>query len=249
MEIKKQSIAFNVLSNIQPVNPVDLIMNTLNENFEKGLIDELETEQAFEQLDSLIEKGMGGHKYFKREGTPGSYKYYYTEAEYKEAKDGKEESDSKDSKSYKITNALVEYLDEHKEKVSPELIDQYAKEVGIIFSKEEKGDLIKQYNKLKGKNENGVHLGYLSLSKKASYIRKPEVGKTLNKLKSPSLEISTKEEKDYIKSLPEFKLNKVSSNNPNSTTENYIAIDDKGDKYLVDTQGYDYMRYIIKIKM
>lgn len=26
------------------------------------------------------------HKYFKREGTPGNYKYYYTETEYKEAK-------------------------------------------------------------------------------------------------------------------------------------------------------------------
>ncbi len=31
------------------------------------------------------------HKYFKREGTPGNYKYYYTEAEYKEAKGGKSE--------------------------------------------------------------------------------------------------------------------------------------------------------------
>ena len=33
----------------------------------------------------MIEKAMN-HKYFKREGTPGNYKYYYTEAEYKQAK-------------------------------------------------------------------------------------------------------------------------------------------------------------------
>lgn len=31
------------------------------------------------------------HKYFKREGTPGHYKYYYTEAEYKEAKGMKDD--------------------------------------------------------------------------------------------------------------------------------------------------------------
>jgi len=36
----------------------------------------------------LLEKA---HKYFKREGVPGNYKYYYTEAEYKEAKGSKEE--------------------------------------------------------------------------------------------------------------------------------------------------------------
>lgn len=38
------------------------------------------------------------HKYFKREGTPGHYKYYYTEAEWKEAhgkKDDKKESGDK----------------------------------------------------------------------------------------------------------------------------------------------------------
>ena len=41
----------------------------------------------------VIEKAWGNdiekaqsHKYFKREGTPGNYKYYYTEAEYKQAK-------------------------------------------------------------------------------------------------------------------------------------------------------------------
>lgn len=33
----------------------------------------------------VLEKGIN-HKYFKREGVPGSYKYYYTEEEYKKAK-------------------------------------------------------------------------------------------------------------------------------------------------------------------
>lgn len=33
----------------------------------------------------ILEKGIN-HKYYKREGTPGNYKYYYTEEEYKKAK-------------------------------------------------------------------------------------------------------------------------------------------------------------------
>lgn len=55
----------------------------------------------------ILEKAMG-HKYFKREGTPGNYKYYYTEAEYKQAKGkgtegkGSSETIEKDGKKYKL---------------------------------------------------------------------------------------------------------------------------------------------------
>lgn len=47
----------------------------------------------------ILEKGMGGHKYFKREGTPGNYQYYYTEAEYNKTK-GKSKSVSKKEDSF-----------------------------------------------------------------------------------------------------------------------------------------------------
>lgn len=53
---QSQINAINILNNIEPDSTVD-----------------------------LLEKAMG-HKYYKREGVPGNYKYYYTEAEYKEAK-------------------------------------------------------------------------------------------------------------------------------------------------------------------
>ena len=47
----------------------------------------------YRNKDSYLEKG--GHKYFKREGTPGKYKYYYTEAQYKKEKgDSGEKKDS-----------------------------------------------------------------------------------------------------------------------------------------------------------
>ena len=45
-----------------------------------------------ERLDT-IEKSIG-HKYFKREGNPGSYKYYYTEADYKAGKSSGEKTET-----------------------------------------------------------------------------------------------------------------------------------------------------------
>lgn len=71
----------------------------------------VEQDYTFEQLSKSmepeeLEKAMG-HKYFKREGTPGNYKYYYTEAEYRAAKGKKPEDQSsevieKDGKKYKL---------------------------------------------------------------------------------------------------------------------------------------------------
>jgi hypothetical protein len=75
-------------------NPFEEIANKCNESFQKGLVTESEFNSAIDYFEDLM-KGMG-HKYFKREGTAGNYKYYYTEAEYKKAKGGKEES-KKDS--------------------------------------------------------------------------------------------------------------------------------------------------------
>lgn len=95
MQIKKQSIAFNILNNfkgVNDINPIEQTVELINENFNKGLINELELEEAFEQLDNVIQKSAP-HKYFKREGTPGNYKYYYTEAEYKQAKGTKDKKE------------------------------------------------------------------------------------------------------------------------------------------------------------
>ena len=41
-----------------------------------------------------LEKSMG-HKYFKREGVPGHYKYYYTEADYKAGRSSSSEGGDK----------------------------------------------------------------------------------------------------------------------------------------------------------
>lgn len=50
-------------------------------------IDKSQIMQGIEQDSTadILEKGMS-HKYYKREGTPGNYKYYYSEYEYKREK-------------------------------------------------------------------------------------------------------------------------------------------------------------------
>ena len=53
------------------------MISLMNENFNKGKIDEALCNRGFEQLDGLIEKA--GHRYIRREGTPGNYKYVYAE--------------------------------------------------------------------------------------------------------------------------------------------------------------------------
>lgn len=84
-----QYTTLNELRLLEKINETNVskITQTLNQNFEKGLISEELCENSFKELDSLIEKA-GNHKYFKREGTVGNYKYYYTEEEYKKVKGG-----------------------------------------------------------------------------------------------------------------------------------------------------------------
>lgn len=96
-----------VLQNINKTN-VSKITETLNQNFEKGLISEELCENSFKELDNLIEKA-GNHKYFKREGSPGNYKYYYTEEEYRQAK-GEKKGDVKETKDKKKNITAEHYL-------------------------------------------------------------------------------------------------------------------------------------------
>lgn len=78
-------------------------------NYNQGF----QKQQASKILKSYgidIEKALT-HKYFKREGTPGHYKYYYTEADYKAGKSSSVEpkeskKDKINSEAEKIKNAL-----------------------------------------------------------------------------------------------------------------------------------------------
>ncbi len=87
------------------------------------------------KFNNNIEKSLS-HKYFKREGTPGNYKYYYTEQEYKEAKDEdlkKLEVNSNDPYTYKDTNVLVNKKNiKDFEKLKQEERDETSKKINLI---------------------------------------------------------------------------------------------------------------------
>lgn len=118
MEIKKQSVAFNILNNIKNGDRLTVgdVVDTINNNFNKGLIDELTAERAMEQFDNILEKAMS-HKYFRREGGPGHYRYYYTEAEYKQAKGQKEEEPKKAGNKEKEKYTIPAYAQDARDKV------------------------------------------------------------------------------------------------------------------------------------
>lgn len=145
-------------------NVIEHITKSLNTNFSKGLISEELCETSFNQLDTLISKA-GVKKYFKREGSPGNYKYYYTEKEYRQAKSAggkKEASDKEKEKKYKITNAMVQYLDKHPAGSLKEHIETYAKQIDIKFSDTEVDSLIEQYKEVSGdkKKEGGKEMSF-----------------------------------------------------------------------------------------
>lgn len=86
-----------VLQNITEDN-VSKVTQILNSKFEKGLISEELHEKAMNQLDNLIEKAQG-KKYIKRTGTPGNYKYEYSDVS------GRGDKSKKDSRSKEIREA------------------------------------------------------------------------------------------------------------------------------------------------
>jgi len=104
-------------------------------------------------------------------------------------------------------------------------------------------------------NEYGVHNGYLALT---SYWDK--VGKPVQIASVPETTIRNYEKEevlDYLHSLEMFRYENIGENVPKwnpdlgdgkHTTENYIMFDEKTNSYyFVDTQGYDYPRYMTKL--
>ena len=98
-------------------------------------------------------------------------------------------------------------------------------------------------------NEHGVHKGYISLTKHADFVKKAPYSEPLSKVVKGyrPTKVKTEEEKHYLDKLPVHKMNEVPTYNPDKTEDNYVIESSNGDKYLVDTQGFDYPRYITKL--
>ena len=95
---------------------IDVVADTLNKSFLDGLVDEQAVEIDFKNLDAILEKARP-HKYYKREGSPGNYKYYYTKEEYKKKKKkvegGKEGLRINESQRKTVENKPVGSTHEH----------------------------------------------------------------------------------------------------------------------------------------
>jgi len=93
---------------------IDEVADTLNKSFLDGLVDEQAVEIDFKNLDAILEKARP-HKYYKREGSPGNYKYYYTKEEYEKEKKKVEGGKEKDTKSgmekYAVKSKALEGLE------------------------------------------------------------------------------------------------------------------------------------------
>ena len=95
---------------------IDEVADTLNKSFLDGLVDEQAVEIDFKNLDIILEKARP-HKYYKREGSPGNYKYYYTKEEYekekKKVEGGKEGLRINESQRKTVENKPVGSTHEH----------------------------------------------------------------------------------------------------------------------------------------
>ena len=96
-------------------------------------------------------------------------------------------------------------------------------------------------------NEYGVHKGYISIRDKKGFTSKPQAGKSIVSQVTTASRISKPEENAYLDKLPVHVMNVVPTYNPGKTEKNYIIETADGEKFLVDTQGYDYPRYISKL--
>jgi hypothetical protein len=124
-----------------------------------------------------IEKAIG-HKYFKREGAPGHYKYYYTEADYKSKKSmSPEERD------------VVEFDEEHeggKQKTTDAIKEKAAypnsyKEEFKNYSKEDHLNAAKQHESLMKKAKAGSANYYNHAGMKSFHTQEANKGKDSDK--------------------------------------------------------------------
>jgi len=115
------------------------VFDEIQENIEKSLnsVSTKVSEELFDEIEKSI-----SHKYFKREGTPGNYKYYYTEEEYKNKY---EKTNEENGKVYLMGKTVVDVLGEVEKngkkyiKVSEPQSGHYS-----LIPKETYGDRVKE---------------------------------------------------------------------------------------------------------
>jgi hypothetical protein len=111
---KAEELGFKINENNEILGSPKQMADKLNNNFNKGYIDDNMMETAFRELDGLISKA-GGHKYIRREGTPGNYRYIYTLEDAKKSPSTSTTNDTKEKKSGEKPKVNLSSISSHKE--------------------------------------------------------------------------------------------------------------------------------------
>ena len=98
------------------------------------------------------------------------------------------------------------------------------------------------------KNEHGAHKGYLDMFRRTMGRCKAYNWSEANK-QEYTKNVSTEAAARYLNTLPvhKFSGDEIPRFNPANTRDNYIA-EVNGETYHVDTQGFDYPRYVAKLE-
>ena len=225
------------VSPIQKDIDLNIIVEKCNDSFNKGIITENEFNSAIDYFEDLMK--ARNVKYFKREGTAGNYKYYYSEAEYKQKKglESKKEEDG----GIKMNNLdwgsstaeRNENLDKFNSLKTKEEKESFKKELKAKNESGDKKDGLTPEEKKKVDTARKYAVGYLGGKDVADKMTDREVLDKINKKDSEAKEYNSNKDK---KEQP-----KESSNSQKSLEEKERELDKQMSHFrligMVDKSG------------
>ena len=225
------------VSPIQKDIDLNIIAEKCNDSFNKGIITENEFNSAIDYFEDLMK--ARNVKYFKREGTAGNYKYYYSEAEYKQKKglESKKEEDG----GIKMNNLdwgsstaeRNENLDKFNSLKTKEEKESFKKELKAKNESGDKKDGLTPEEKKKVDTARKYAVGYLGGKDVADKMTDREVLDKINKKDSEAKEYNSNKDK---KEQP-----KESSNSQKSLEEKERELDKQMSHFrligMVDKSG------------
>ena len=187
------------VSPIQKDIDLNIIAEKCNDSFNKGIITENEFNSAIDYFEDLMK--ARNVKYFKREGTAGNYKYYYSEAEYKQKKglESKKEEDG----GIKMNNLdwgsstaeRNENLDKFNSLKTKEEKESFKKELKAKNESGDKKDGLTPEEKKKVDTARKYAVGYLGGKDVADKMTDREVLDKINKKDSEAKEYNSNKDK------------------------------------------------------
>jgi hypothetical protein len=202
---------------VSPIEKGEQMLERINETFNKGLISEQTYEGACQELDELIKAQT--HKYIRREGVKGNYKYIYKEGE---GSKGSRQVDKRQK------HELDEGLD--KDQIQDILDNSTSREIVHYANTINKDTPIYIVNALHDKIK--------KLGGSPTFKKRKEVGEKKDKYK-----IDFKEEDNYLNSKQETVVSKLKEKYNSDYSVKHLGSGtyeisfDNGKKYILDREG------------